>query len=82
MKRAVLWVSHGANPAAGLKVMAFVPENPQPRPSNVEELKFWLDAGWRPHSAGGITAAEWGGGSQSGAIRFVTVLTLEYDHQT
>jgi hypothetical protein len=76
MKRAILWVTHGPNPNARAEVTAFLPRNPQPRPNNVGELESWEEAGWRPHSAGGIASAQWGGGAHSAATNYISVLTF------
>ena len=49
--RAVVWIEL-AGPGQR-KVVAFVPENPEPRPQNVNDFDSWMTAKWRVHSAGG-----------------------------
>jgi hypothetical protein len=70
MTKAVVWVEHGRGGARDA-VVGFFPENPEPRPDDVNKLQSWFAKGWRVHSAGGVAA--------TGEVppTFVSVLTLE-----
>lgn len=77
--RAILWLETPGYGNEVNKVVRFFPDHLEKfRPDDVNSSESWLKAGWKPHSAGGITALEWGGGSQKGGTRLVTVVTLEH----
>ncbi len=75
--RAVVWIEL-AGPGQK-KAVALVPENPEPRPQNVNDFDSWMTAKWRVHSAGGVTASEFGRAVIGTATTFVAALNLEHD---
>jgi len=75
LQRAVVIVRF---PAPGqAQVVTFAPENPQPRPDDVNKLDGWLSGGWRLHSAGGVAVHQ--ADPKQAAFAYVCALTLEHD---